>query len=172
MPSGRLFAAGHAPNDAGSRYPDAVGSNGDWLGLLSTVLSSVAVIGVVYSLILQNRGLRLMQAQATRAVQMELMRMLIENPDLRSPFVTRPSVDLHSNLMLKQFEFGFIIGDYSKEVIFTQMGDLFSQESGRELWQRLRPYFIAEADTNRKRQFVALVDEEFKRSQDQRPSPE
>jgi hypothetical protein len=142
-------------------------SGDNWLGVASILISAVALAGVAYSLVLQSHALRVAQAQATRATQIELIRMLIENPQIETPFAhdrDGRGAYLHLNLLMKHHEFGFLIGDFSEGSIRTQMAPVFEHESGRNYWQRARPIFVAEANTKRKRRFVAILDEELART--------
>jgi hypothetical protein len=52
------------------------------IAIVSTLISSVALLGVAISLFLQARQLRASQIQTARASQMELMRSALEHPDL------------------------------------------------------------------------------------------
>jgi hypothetical protein len=136
------------------------------LGLLSVAISSIALVGVAYSLVLQANGLRLARAQATRSTQIELIRMLIENPTIESPFggadPASRTVELHLNLMMKHHEFGFLVGDFSENAIRTQMSFVFSSPVGREFWLRVRSIYASEANSKNKRRFVEILDEELR----------
>jgi hypothetical protein len=94
-------------------------SGDNWLGVASILISAVALAGVAYSLVLQSHALRVAQAQATRATQIELIRMLIENPQIETPFAhdrDGRGAYLHLNLLMKHHEFGFLIGDSRKDL--------------------------------------------------------
>ena len=51
------------------------------LSIIATIISSIALIGVAASLLLQNRQLRASQVQVVREMHLELIRTAIENPE-------------------------------------------------------------------------------------------
>lgn len=59
---------------------------GQTYGAVSALLSTLALGGVLVSLLLQRQAARLEREQAQRALHVELMRMAIENPDLQACF--------------------------------------------------------------------------------------
>ena len=67
--------------------------------------------------------------------------------------------------MMKHHEFGFLVGDFSEKATRMQMAAVFTHESGRNFWQRVRPIFAADANTKLKKRFVVILDEELARAE-------
>ena len=88
----------------------------------SALLAGIAMIGVTAALAFQIRQFKTGQAIETRKMQIELMRMLVDDPSLRPVSPTYRGVGsderrraIFSNLMVKCLELGYEIGYVSRE---------------------------------------------------------
>jgi hypothetical protein len=139
------------------------------LAMISALVSSVALVGVAASLVIQTRQLRTSQLQATRAAQAEMVQIWLGNPRLFLPGddATAEPTDLYAfhaftNLVLKYLELGFEIGVVSEPSVRMQAADLFQSRYRQHWWSEVaRPVYNVEAKTRRERRFARIVDEEF-----------
>src|SRR5690348_16194856 len=100
------------------------------LALLSTLISSLALVGVVVSLLLQARLLRTTQLQAARTAQLELIRLAIEHPALSrkgmSPTEKYASAQrAFFNWRVKYLELGYSLKVISLHSVMIQAGQMF-----------------------------------------------
>lgn len=137
----------------------------------SALLSGIAMIGVTAALVFQVRQFKTGQAIEIRKMQIELMRMLVDDPSLRPVSPNYPGVGLqerrraiYSNLMLKYLELGYEIGYVSRESVEIQLAEQFRIDEIGEFWLRARPLFEASASNRAQRDFVELVDRALTRS--------
>lgn len=137
---------------------------------MSIVISCIALLGVAYSLILQAFQLRANQLQISRATQLEIVRMVIDNPKLLSG-----SADLSDpeqitaigsflNFRLKQLELSYSVKAITSESVRLQARLMFAEGYPVEWWRGVRGIYESEATTRRERQLFAIVDEEHVRT--------
>lgn len=72
---------------------------------LSTLISSIALIGVAVSLYLQGRQLRASQIQITAAGQIELMRLALDYPVAAAPLIGGQVSELASQYVALNWQF-------------------------------------------------------------------
>jgi hypothetical protein len=140
------------------------------LAIVSTLISSVALVGVAASLVIQTRQLRTSQLQATRAAQAEVVRISLENPrlfvhDARTGADRADLYALHAytNLIFKYLELGFEIGVVSEPSVRAQVAVLFESAYRRRWWASARRTYAIEAATRRERRFAQIVENEFEK---------
>ncbi len=137
----------------------------------ATLLSSFALAGVIISLVMQNRGIKISREQAIRSLGSDLARMG-DDPVLRkvisgsrsNPIVssdTRHRQRRYANQWVlywqSLYELGLMNDDDVREVVSK---DLFSGDVGREYWSstRERP---SHAASRRAQRYFLLIDEEY-----------
>jgi Family of unknown function (DUF6082) len=146
------------------------------IATLSLVISSVALLGVACGLILQARQLKANQLQVSRATQLELVKLVIDNPELLARSVDSSNSELKIrinsflNYRFKRMELSYSIKAVSAASVRLQSELIFNEGYPVEWWAAAREVYAAEAMTRRERQFFALVDEEYTRVKDGRPS--
>jgi hypothetical protein len=134
--------------------------------VISALISALALGGVALSLLLQVRQLKIAQLQASRAAQLELVKLAIENPGLNDT-TDRWTADpagyprhAYVNLVFKYLELSFAIGALSERSVRVQVAYLFDSTYSREWWHTAaREVFFTEANSGRERRFAAIVDE-------------
>jgi Family of unknown function (DUF6082) len=140
------------------------------ISLIATLISSIALVGVAVSLLLQSSQLRASQLQAVREMQTEFLKLGIDNPALAT-------ATLHQNLSpeelskaaLQNFHMIFLQTAYllktiSRDSVSLEVGLIFEGEYPRAWWSRNRGLFQLAAATRREREFFALVDAAFERA--------
>src|SRR5947207_1598833 len=97
------------------------------VALASTLISSIALVGVAAGLFLQAKQLQLGRVQAFRATQAELIKMTVDNPDT-SFFYSQSSADpqvvrryLVMTWRLRHLEFGYLLGEMSADGIRSEL---------------------------------------------------
>jgi Family of unknown function (DUF6082) len=139
------------------------------IAVVSTLISSVALIGVVISLLLQARQLRISQLQASRTAQAELLKVAIEEPEMASVVLGWPSVEQFSksmfiNLQVKALELSYIIKTSTTISVRLQASLIFRSEFVCEWWRRNRYIYQEEASTRREREFYSIMDDQFSKA--------
>jgi hypothetical protein len=141
---------------------------GQAYGGLSALLSGVATVAVAAALLLQVRQIRMSQAQGVRMIQIELMGLLIHNPELRPVSPTLGDVnrdqrlrDIYTNLMLRYLEMGYEIGYFPAQNIRAELLSQFAVEDIRRFWARTRPLQLTSINNKAQRRFAEIVDEAF-----------
>jgi Family of unknown function (DUF6082) len=112
-------------------------SSGSTLPIISTLLSSIALIGVALSLLLQARQLRTNRLQASRAAQIDLIKLSMDNPEVTSAALGWADLDAYvkSNLMtwnLKNMEMSYANRVLSAAGVHIEASLLFNAEFPRE----------------------------------------
>ena len=138
----------------------------DDLSSLGTTISTLIVAISIALLVRQNR---IAQLQATRTLQLELVRLGIEHPEMRvrtSQYANpeqEQRVNQMRNLWLMHHQMNFLIGSATEsEVRAVIRDDIFSSQAGYDWWSPARSSRWHEsAGRSRKlRRFVNLVDEQ------------
>jgi hypothetical protein len=147
------------------------------IALLSTLISSIALVGVAVSLLLQARQLRTSQLQATRAAQLELIKMTIDNPTLATTVLGEddPEVsieDIFINWHFQYLQFAYENGSIPMPSLPYHMASLFKAEAVRNWWGWARRSYEMDATTRREKQFFAIADQEFQRASRMPEPPE
>lgn len=135
-------------------------------GAVSALLSALALCVVALSAILQIRQTRVGQLQASRSLQLELLRMAMEKPEYRgmlgdgfrslTPTAWREHAYL--NLWLMYLQMGYLTGAIGDEGVRRVVSsEMFASARGLEFWERAAASYLAEATGRRHRKFVALV---------------
>ncbi|MCW6008851.1 hypothetical protein K1W54_30550 [Micromonospora sp. CPCC 205371] len=143
---------------------------GETYGAASAVLSGLAVVGVATSLIVQTRQLRVGQIQAMRVMQLELMRLLLEDPTLVTISPTSLGVsreqwrrEIYLNLLFKYLEMGYATKYVPEGSLREHIRDQFRVESARVFWGRARPLWASNRSNNARRRFYDIVEAEYAR---------
>jgi hypothetical protein len=137
------------------------------LSIIATIVSSVALIGVIAGLILQNRQVRANQIQVMREMHLELMKIGMDNPKLAASIYDDTSAEdfprsSFLNFILKFWETGYGLNTLSRKSIEYQATRLFSSEYVRTYWKdALRTGFEADAETKSEKEFFMMVDSAF-----------
>jgi len=139
------------------------------IALLSTLIASIALVGVAISLLLQARQLRTNQLQATYTAQVELIKLGLDNPSLSAglagftdteDFVKEVSLNWHISYLAVSYE----IKTMSEPNLRRMLGDLFASEDSRMWWARVGYTYDDGATSRRGKNFFAIVNEEVRQA--------
>lgn len=141
-----------------------------FLALISTFISSIALLGVAVSLLLQSRQLRTSQLEASRAAQSALIQMGLANPKLTAEVFGSSDRDWLAkaglvNWQVKFWEMSYLTKAMSAKSVHVQAAELFASEFPRDWWSRSRELYKVDATTRREREFFTIIDSEFERKQ-------
>lgn len=106
------------------------------LSIVATIISSIALIAVAMSLVLQNRQLRANQIQAVRKMHLEVMKMVFDNPALASSVYQTPHLEnlpltVLLNLHMSFWETSYSLDAIDKFGLTSQARWFFSSEDAR-----------------------------------------
>lgn len=144
-----------------------LGQIGEAYGGISALLSGLAVIGLLGALLLQIRQIKTSQAHSIRMMQIELMRMLIDDPSLRPPSAGAPIPtglrrrNIFTNLMFKYLEMGFEIGYFPDVVVKREVAAQFQREDVRRFWRENRLAFASGVFNRSTKRFFDTVDSAY-----------
>jgi hypothetical protein len=138
--------------------------------VISIALAVVALVAAAASLTLQARDHFVSRHQGIRSAQLELVRMAIDDPTLYLGYEPPEEERVHFrhrgfvNLFIKYFELGFLTGTLREAEVQHQIRRLFASDGPRMLWPEVRTTWRVEATTRRRKKFVKLVENEFRRA--------
>jgi hypothetical protein len=123
---------------------------GQTYGAVSALLSSIALGGVVLSLLYQARDSRTAREQTIRSLQLELIKMQMEDPDLMTasgaPWglaIPSESAPIREFLYI-QIWISYLLGNYVIDEIseaalrYVIANELFRSRAGRDYWEARR----------------------------------
>jgi hypothetical protein len=136
---------------------------------LSTLISSIALVGVALSLYLQGGQLRSSQTQATTAAHIELMKFGLQYPTIAGDLVGVQNSDEFVRGVALNWHFSFLQASYSNKTITDKhlrhiVGLLFSTDFARNWWTMVGHSYSDAATSRRDKRFFAIVNEEFQRT--------
>jgi hypothetical protein len=140
-----------------------------FIAILSTLISSIALVGVAASLLLQSRQLRASQIQASRASQVELIKFALNNPALTKDFAEVGDPEDFVRAALYTWHFAhlsltYAVGDVSKQRLQTLAFRLFSSEDARKWWAELGSSYKDGARSRSDKEFFVIVNREYERA--------
>lgn len=147
-------------------------------GVASALLSGLALAGLALSVLLQTRQLKIGQFQGMRAMQLELMRMLLEDPALAAISPKTHNIsrkqwrrEIYINLLFKYLEMGYAIGYVGEEGLRGHIREQLDVPSARQFWKRSRQLWDVSATSPTRRRFFNLVDGEYHAAVDRHRTP-
>jgi Family of unknown function (DUF6082) len=148
-------------------------SIGQTYGAISALISSLALGGVVVSLLYQARAGRTAREQSIRTLQQQLIRMEMDNPTLMTAMgapwglpIPADSVRIREHLyihMWTSFWAGnFVVGEMTAPTVKKMArSELFNSSAGRRYWANVRDN-VLNTNEGKYRQFALIVDDEYK----------
>lgn len=137
-------------------------------GTISALLATVALTGVVVSIILQIRDARHNRWVEIRTRHYELLRMALDEPLYMSAFSWPDASDdakhlgAYINLLLGLWEMQWEFGDMRESQLRQHLAGTLSTPAGREYWTAAGAARINyDANTRRQRQFNQIAEEVY-----------
>lgn len=139
-----------------------------FIAILSTLISSIALVGVVISLLLQARQLRANQIQVTRASQVELLKFYFDNPAMAAELVGANdskefTKDIVTNWYVTHLALSYENRAVSKSRLQNIASDLFKSEASRGWWASMGHTYYDGATSRREKEFFAIFEAEYQR---------
>jgi hypothetical protein len=150
---------------------------------VSALLSAGAFIAVAITVWLQAKQTRLIQQQATRTMQFELLRMALAQPELYGPIVNGPMHQSNSDherqylfttLWIQYARFAYQTGEIGEDLLRSEFFALtFASEEGRRWYRTAFPYWVQFAGNDQViGKFVSMMQEEYDKTVAYAPSPD
>jgi hypothetical protein len=153
---------------------------GQAYGVVSALLSAIALAGVAISIFHQAEQGRIHRIQSWRSMHTEMLKIVIDEPATFWPCITGSG--LHkatSDEERRQFVFctlwlnyaraGFEIGRISEEALRGEiLANMFDASPGRRHWETVRTY--AHMHPDKRSKFHKIVEEEYQKALDVMPA--
>jgi hypothetical protein len=165
-----LAELGHFRTDWGQ-----LANIGQTYGAVSALLSSIALGGVVVSLLYQARDSRTAAEQTTRTLQFQLIKMELEDPSLMTisgaPWdlnIPSDSAHIREHLYVQMWVM-FWSGNYKNREISEPVArhfarhELFRSRAGRNYWETVGQLQISHSK-GRLNKFFRFLDDEYKKA--------
>jgi Family of unknown function (DUF6082) len=138
------------------------------IAIISALISSIALVAVAASLLLQARQLRTNQVQVTRTAQQELIKFSLENPAAVAEVlgITNPDAyakDAYLNWQISYLSMSYGIKTMSKANLRFLLRESFAIENSCRWWATAGRSYYDWAISRRDKEFVAILEEEFRR---------
>jgi len=149
---------------------------GQTYGAVSALLSSVALGGIVLSLLYQARDSKTAREQTTRSLQLELIKMQMEDPALMTasgapwglaiPSASAPIREfLYIQIWISYLYGSYIIGETSESTLrYVFANELFRSQAGRSYWEARSAKQSMSGKNRRHNHFYRLLDDEYKKA--------
>jgi hypothetical protein len=149
---------------------------GQTYGAVSALLSSVALGGVVLSLLYQARDSHTAREQTTRSLQLELIKMQMDDPALMTasgaPWgLTIPSESapirefLYIQIWISYLYGSYIIGEVSESSLrYTFANELLRSRAGRSYWEARSERQVMVGGSRRHNHFYRILTDEYKKA--------
>lgn len=146
---------------------------GQTYGAASAILSGMALVGITLSLIVQARQARAERIRITRERHTELLRLVLEAPDIYGPaigfkpqFTVEDQRIIFCTMWVNYARMGFQMGVLTEEVLHDDIfGPAFINKPMREWWLAVRKYWSGNlVQGSKERKFVQIIDEEYRKA--------
>lgn len=146
---------------------------GQTYGAASALLTGLALIGVVGSMVFQVRAIRISQEQATREQHAHLVEMALTDPvyqrawgGLHDVYGNSDKYRQHGyiNLIMSFWRDHYVLGELREHELRSLAASLFRGEAGRAFWTDTRDMRLETAGGSRDRRFCWIMDEELQKA--------
>lgn len=144
---------------------------GQTYGAASAVISVLALVGVVLTLIYQARETKRAREETRRQAIGDLLKMAMDDPDLDECWGPVPEPDdpknrkqqLYTNMIVAAWEMSFEMGAIPEHRLRYASNEMFRGRVGREYWRNAREGRISTSANRRERRFHQILDEEYQK---------
>jgi len=131
---------------------------------LSTIVSIAALIAVAIALIVQQSQARTAQMVGVRERHFELIKLMLEHPELDYNATKRPDADerlttIGMSLWVAHWNTLWHIGKLDEKALRFNLSDLFADPDARTWWHKVGSGWSSKGN-RRERRFIAIVSEE------------
>lgn len=143
---------------------------GQTYGAASALLSVVAIVGVVATLVFQAREVRVAREEARRTAVSDLLKMAMDDPDfnecwgptgLDEPFRDQRQ-HMYINLVVSEWQMSFETGALGEKRLRAIAAEMFRGRPGRRYWQEAREIRLATTENKKAHRFHQVLDEAYR----------
>lgn len=142
---------------------------GQTYGAASAVISVLALVGVVVTLLYQASETKLAREESRRQAISALLAMAMEDPDLDECWGPLPvpadaksrKQQLYTNMIVSEWQVSFETGALPEARLRAVAREMFHGTVGRTYWREARDVRASTAASRRARRFHHVLDEEF-----------
>jgi hypothetical protein len=156
---------------------DRLSSIGQTYGAVSAVVATVALLGVMISLIVQGREVREARKNARRSHHVELMRMAMDDPgymECWGPYLTdsfgAERQHTYVNLIVAHWYSEHEIGEMSDTLLRATAASVLASAPGRRYWQSSGTFWRDNYSGHRARRFHRVLEEVYQEAIKRPPS--
>ncbi len=150
---------------------------GQTYGAASALLSVLALVGVMVTLVYQARETKLSREEARRQAVSDLLTMAMNDPDLDECWGPVPENEdaktrkqqLYTNMIISEWEMSFETNALSETRLRVIANEMFHGQVGRIFWRNAREARLSTSDNRVTRRFHEILDEEYHRASAQAP---
>jgi hypothetical protein len=147
-------------------------SIGQTYGAISAIASSLALGGVVVSLLYQARAGHTAREQSIRTLQQQLIRMEMEDPTLMTAIgapwglpIPAESTQIRAHLFIHMWASfwagNYVVGEMTAPALRkVARSELFNSSAGRTYWATIRENVLS-TNEGKYRRYAQIVDEEY-----------
>jgi len=142
---------------------------GQTYGAISALVAALALGAIAVSVHFQWQETRANREFARRAIHNDLLKMAIDDPELRECFRTdgqdeAPSRQhLYCNLIFSFWEMTYVLGVLRHSEIKGLVAEMLSSQPGRDFWTKAREYRLTHIDSRHELSFRQAFDVEYLR---------
>src|SRR5258708_23069269 len=147
---------------------------GQAYGAISALISSLALAGIVVSLLYQARAGHTAREQSIRTLQQQLIIIEIEDPTLMTAIgapwdlpIPAESAKIREHLYIHMWAAfwagNYVVGELTAPAVRKLVrGELFNSRAGRAYWAAIRENVLS-TNEGKYRRFALIVDEEYQK---------
>lgn len=131
---------------------------------LPTIISIAALLAVAISLVVQQQQSRTAQAVDVRERHFELIKLMLDHPELDYNATERPPADermtaIGMSLWVAHWNTLWHVGKLDEKALRFNLADLFVNPDARDWWRRVGSGWSSKG-SRRERKFIEIVTEE------------
>jgi len=142
---------------------------GQTYGAISALVAALALGAIAVSVFFQWQEIQATKEFARRAIHNDLLKMAIEDPELRecchigSPNAAPSRQHLYCNLLFSFWETNYALGLLHHDEIEGVAGQMLSTRPGYDYWTSTREYRLTYVDSRQEQKFRLAFDKEYHR---------
>jgi hypothetical protein len=154
-------------------YWSQLSNIGQTYGAASALLTGLALIGVVGSMVFQARAIQVSRGQAIREQHTHLIEMALGDPiyqrawgGLYDAYGSTDRYRQHGyiNLIVSFWQKGYALGGVRENAIRDEFSGLFRGEAGRDFWSDTRDMRLHSSESRQDRRFCQIAEEEYQKA--------
>ncbi|MER6815696.1 DUF6082 family protein [Spirillospora sp. NPDC000708] len=145
---------------------------GQTYGAASALLSVLALIGIVATLIFQAHDTKIAREEARRIAIAELLKMAMDDPALDEAWGPVPEGEdrkarrqlMYINMIVSEWQMSYETKALPEVRLRAISREMFSGRPGRAYWEEARQVRLSTSGSKRARRFHEILDEEYRRA--------